>query len=146
VTATDGSAIGNPGPAGWAWVTDDGRRGFGAVRHSTNNRMELRAVIGLLEATAETELLVVLVDSQYAMNIFTKWLPGWRQKGMRNSRGKPVLNQDLIERVDALLRGRQVEFKWVRGHDGNALNEAAHELAYGEGRRVAARLAAEQSG
>ena len=143
VAATDGSAIGNPGPAGWAWVTEDGRRGFSGARHSTNNRMELRAVIELLESVPASEPLVILVDSQYVIDIFTQWLPGWRQKGMRNSRGMPVKNQDLIERVDALLSDRQVEFQWVRGHDGQGLNEEADQLANGEARKVAARLAAE---
>ena len=143
LAATDGSAINNPGPAGWAWVTEDGRRGFSGARHSTNNRMELRALIELLEATPASERLVILVDSQYVIDIFTKWLPGWRLKGMRRAGGKAVKNQDLIEMADDLLRDRQVEFRWVRGHDGNDLNEAADELANGEAHRVAARIAAE---
>jgi ribonuclease HI len=140
VAATDGSALGNPGPAGWAWVTDDGREGCAGARHSTNNRMELRAVIELLQAMDPSEPLTIQADSEYVVNIFTKWLEGWRKRGMRTSEGKPVENQDLIEYIDALLKGRQVTFEWVRGHAGHGLNERADAMANGAARRAAAKL------
>lgn len=143
VAATDGSAIGNPGPAGWAWVTEDGREGFAGARHSTNNRMELRAVLELLLGTDNDEPLVVQTDSEYVVNIFTKWLEGWRSRGMRTAARKPVENRDLIERIDSLLRGRKVEFEWVRGHAGHVLNERADALANGAARRAEDRLAVE---
>lgn len=143
LAATDGSALGNPGPAGWAWVTSDGREGFAGARKSTNNRMELRALLELLQAIPSDEDLQVSVDSEYVVNIFTKWLEDWRKRGMRNSRNKPVENQDLIERIDALLQGREVLLEWVRGHAGHPLNERADQLANQAARRAADRLAGE---
>lgn len=140
IAATDGSALGNPGPGGWAWVTDDGREGSSGARHSTNNRMELRAVLELLAATEPVEPLVIQTDSQYVANIFTKWLAGWRKKGMRTASGKPVENVDLIEEIDALLKGRIVTFEWVRGHSGHELNERADALANGAAMRAAEKL------
>lgn len=124
-------------------MTEDGREGFAGARHSTNNRMELRALIELLQAINTDELLTVSIDSEYVINIFTKWLPTWRARGMRNSRNKAVENQDLIEIADRLLQGRTVQFEWVRGHAGHALNERADELANGAARRAAVRLARE---
>ena len=143
LAATDGSALGNPGPAGWAWVTDDGRQGFAGARHSTNNRMELRAVLELLLATNGDERLAIQTDSEYVVNIFTKWLGGWRRRGMRTARRKPVENTDLIERIDTLLQSRKVEFEWIRGHAGHPLNEKADGLANRAARRAAERLARE---
>ena len=142
VAATDGSALGNPGPGGWAWVTEDGRHACAGARHSTNNRMELRAVYELLRATSPDEPLTIQTDSVYVVNIFTKWLAGWRTRGMKTSSRKPVENTDLIEPIDSLLAGRQVTFEWVRGHAGHPLNERADALANGAARRAAERIAA----
>jgi ribonuclease HI len=91
--------------------------------------MELRALIELLESSDPTEGLRISVDSQYVMKIFTEWLPRWRERGMRTSKNKPVENIDLIERADGLLTDRQIEFEWVRGHDGHPMNEHADRLA-----------------
>ncbi|WP_084627007.1 RNase H family protein [Pseudoclavibacter soli] len=128
--AADGSALGNPGPAGWAWVIDDQRWAAGGWPHATNNRGELQAVIELLRATAAAdEPLRVLCDSQYVINSVTKWMPGWKRRGWKKSDGKPVLNRDLLEQLDEALTGRQVRFEWVKGHAGHPLNEAADRHA-----------------
>lgn len=126
--AADGSSLDNPGPAGWAWYVDDDHWAAGGWPRGTNNMGELMAVLDLLRATAP-EPLTVLCDSQYAINCCTKWLPGWKRKGWRKADGKPVLNRDLLEQLDAELAGRQVSFEWVRGHSGHPLNEAADQRA-----------------
>lgn len=132
VAATDGSSLGNPGPAGWAWVTTDGREGFAGARRSTNNRMELRAVLELLLAMERTDQLVVHTDSACVIGVFTEWLDAWRRRGMRTSSNKPVANIDLIERIDQLLQGRDVRFEQVAGHAGHPLNEKADALGWGQ--------------
>jgi ribonuclease HI len=110
VAATDGSALGNPGPAAWAWVLEDGRQDWASVCHSTNNRMELRAVLELL-GDISAPSLVIQCDSQYVINVFTQWLPDWRRRGMRTSSRKPVENQDLIVAIDGLLQGHDVTWE-----------------------------------
>lgn len=128
--AADGSALGNPGPAGWAWYVDDDTWAAGGWPHGTNNQGELMAVIDLLEATAGTpDDLRILCDSQYVINAVTKWMPGWKRKGWRKSDGSPVQNLDLLKRLDAALSGRSYAFEWVRGHAGHELNEAADARA-----------------
>lgn len=129
--AADGSALGNPGPAGWAWYIDDQTWRAGGWPHGTNNMGELKAVLDLLEATAvdADQHLHVLCDSQYVINSVTKWMPGWKRKGWRKKDGKPVLNVDLLKAIDAALVGRSVEFEWVKGHAGHAMNEAADKRA-----------------
>lgn len=129
--AADGSALGNPGPAGWAWVIDDGQWRAGGWPRATNNQGELMAVLDLLRETAhvaETPLHV-LCDSQYVINSVTKWMPGWKRKGWRKADGKPVLNLELLKELDEELRGRKVTFEWVKGHAGHPLNEAADTRA-----------------
>lgn len=124
--AADGSALGNPGPAGWAWFIDDSRWRAGGWPRATNNQGELMAVIDLLHATEGlNDDIHILCDSQYVINSVTQWMPGWKRRGWRKSDGKPVLNRDLLERLDTALHGRQVTFEWVRGHTGHPLNEAA---------------------
>ena len=131
----DGSALGNPGPAGWAWYIDDSNWQAGGWENSTNNRGELSAIIKLLEATADTDHdLSILADSQYAINSITKWLPGWKKKGWKKADGKPVNNQDLMIQLDELMSaakaaGRKITYQWVKGHDGHPLNEAADSRA-----------------
>jgi ribonuclease HI len=126
VAAADGSALGNPGPAGWAWYVDDDHWSAGGWPHGTNNMGELMAVIDLLESTAHVDDdLRILCDSQYVINSVTKWMPGWKRKGWRKSDGSPVLNRELLERLDRALHGRTCTFEWVKGHAGHALNEAA---------------------
>lgn len=129
--AADGSALGNPGPAGWAWYIDDRQWRAGGWPRATNNQGELMAVIDLLDATAHraSEPLVVLCDSQYVINSVTQWMPGWKRRGWRKADGKPVLNRELLERLDEALQGRQVRFEWIKGHAGHPLNEAADDRA-----------------
>ena len=125
--AADGSALGNPGPNGWAWYIDDANWAAGGSPHGTNNQGELQAVLELLRATSVVagEKLVIECDSRYVIDSVTKWMPGWKRKGWRKSDGGPVLNRDLLEGIDVELRGRDVSFTWVKGHAGHPLNEAA---------------------
>lgn len=128
--AADGSALGNPGPNGWAWYIDDDRWAAGGSPHGTNNQGELQAVLELLRATAGVdEKLVIECDSRYVIDSVTKWMPGWKRRGWRKSDGGPVLNRELLEGIDEAIRGRDVEFTWVKGHAGHPLNEAADERA-----------------
>ncbi|KRE76216.1 MULTISPECIES: ribonuclease HI family protein [Micrococcaceae] len=129
--AADGSALGNPGPAGWAWYVNDDCWRAGGWPHGTNNQGELMAVLDLLRATAHLpgEDLRILCDSQYVINSITKWMPGWKRKGWRKADGKPVLNVELLKELDRELAGRVYTFEWVKGHAGHELNEAADERA-----------------
>lgn len=128
--AADGSSLGNPGPAGWAWYVDDDCWASGGWPVGTNNMGELMAVLDLLRQTAHLdEPLHVLCDSQYAINVVSKWTRGWKKKGWKKADGKPVLNVDLVKALDEAMQGRTVTFEWVRGHNGHAMNEAADARA-----------------
>lgn len=129
--AADGSALGNPGPAGWAWYVNDDCWRAGGWPHGTNNMGELMAVLDLFHSTAHLpgEDLHILCDSQYVINSVTKWMPGWKRKGWRKSDGKPVMNVELLKEIDQALVGRKYRFEWVRGHAGHDLNEAADDRA-----------------
>lgn len=128
--AADGSALGNPGPAGWAWYVDEQRWAAGGWPHATNNQGELKAVLELFRATAHLDDdLRILCDSQYVINSVTKWMPGWKKRGWKKADGKPVLNRELLEELDAAMVGRRYRFEWVKGHAGHPLNEAADSRA-----------------
>lgn len=131
IAAADGSALGNPGPAGWAWYVDDSCWRAGGWPHGTNNQGELMAVLDLFRSTAHVphEELLILCDSQYVINCITKWMPGWKRKGWRKADGKPVLNVDLLKDIDQAIVGRKYTFEWVKGHAGHDLNEAADDRA-----------------
>jgi ribonuclease HI len=131
VAAADGSALGNPGPAGWAWYVDDDHWAAGGWPHGTNNQGELKAVIDLFQATAHLadHELQVLCDSQYVINAVTKWMPGWKRRGWRKADGSPVMNVELLKELDAAISGRRYGFEWVKGHAGHSLNEAADQRA-----------------
>ena len=131
IAAADGSALGNPGPAGWSWYIDDDTWAAGGWKKSTNNRGELMAVADLLASTSHRadEELRILCDSQYVINSVTKWMPGWKKKGWKKRDGKPVLNVDILSVIDQLMQGRNVRFEWVKGHAGHDMNEAADERA-----------------
>jgi len=143
--AADGSALGNPGPAGWAWYVDDDRWDAGGWKHATNNIGELTAVLELLRATAHLDDdLLILCDSQYVINCVSKWMPGWKKKGWKKADGKPVMNLELLKEIDEAIVGRRFRFEWVKGHAGHPLNEAADARAraaseaYSRGGRVPA--------
>ncbi|MBB6404409.1 ribonuclease HI family protein [Arthrobacter sp. AZCC_0090] len=131
IAAADGSALGNPGPAGWAWYVNDSCWRAGGWPHGTNNQGELMAVLDLFRSTAHVphEELKILCDSQYVINCITKWMPGWKRKGWRKADGKPVLNVDLLKEIDQAIIGRKYTFEWVKGHAGHDLNEAADDRA-----------------
>jgi len=136
VAACDGASKGNPGPAGWAWVVADGdetptRWEAGPLGTATNNVAELTALERLLTAIAPDVPLEIRMDSQYAMKAVTTWLPGWKRKGWKTASGKPVANQELVARIDELLDGRSVEFRYVPAHqvDGDRLNDFADRAA-----------------
>lgn len=131
IAAADGSALGNPGPAGWAWYIDPDRWASGGWPKGTNNQGELTAVLDLLRSTAGIEDdLLIYCDSMYVINSLTKWLPGWKRKGWRKGDGKPVLNVEIMKALDKALCGRRVRFEWVKGHSGHPLNEEADRLAH----------------
>ncbi|MGW9632157.1 RNase H family protein [Agromyces sp. NPDC055520] len=130
IAAADGSALGNPGPAGWAWYVDDSCWAAGGWKHATNNQGELKAVLELFRATAHLDdELLVQCDSQYVINSVTKWMPGWKRKGWRKADGKAVMNVELLQEIDEAIAGRRYRFEWVKGHIGHPLNEAADTRA-----------------
>ena len=128
--AADGSSLGNPGPAGWAWYVDEDAWDAGGWPQGTNNLGELTAILRLLEATAETgEELHILADSQYAINVVSKWRLGWKKRGWTKADKKPIKNLELIQEIDRAMEGRRVTFEWVKGHAGHHMNERADDLA-----------------
>jgi ribonuclease HI len=127
---TDGSCIGNPGPGGWAWAVPDGPYASGAEPESTNQRMEVTAVLEALRALDGP--LHVVSDSTYVVNCFRdRWWEGWRRRGWRNTAGKPIANRDLWEPLIGLVvdAGRSVRFSWVKGHAGDVMNDRVDRLA-----------------
>lgn len=127
---TDGSCLGNPGPGGWAWAVPGGRFASGADPRTTNQRMEVTAVLRAVEALDGP--LWVMSDSTYVVNCFRdRWWEGWRRRGWRNTAGKPVANRELWEPLVALVveGERPVAFGWVKGHSGDAMNDLVDELA-----------------
>ncbi|AUY53304.1 ribonuclease H [Streptomyces sp. CB01881] len=136
IAACDGAAKGNPGPAAWAYVVADSagapqRWEAGPLGHSTNNVGELTALERLLAATDPAVPLEVRLDSTYTRDSVTKWLKGWKRNGWKTAAGKPVANQELIQRIDGLLDGRDVTFVYVPAHqvDGDPLNALADKAA-----------------
>ena len=122
---TDGSCLGNPGPGGWACVFGDGHRLCGGETHTTNNRMEMTAVIRALERNRH---ITIVTDSKYVKDGVEKWIGGWKQRDWKTSTGAPVKNQDLWKRLDSLL-AVDTRWEWVRGHTGDPGNEQADTLA-----------------
>lgn len=143
---TDGSCIGNPGPGGWAWVATDGREGSGADPATTNQRMELLAIQYALREHPDATTVLIVTDSRYSIDCLTTWLPGWVRRDWVNSKNEPVKNRDVIEATAALMAGRSVEFRWVKGHAGTALNERADSLASTAARSIAGASRAATSG
>jgi ribonuclease HI len=130
VVFTDGACRGNPGPGGWAWAVDGGRSDSGGEPHTTNQRMEVTAVLRALQSLPGP--LQVVSDSTYVVNCFRdRWWQGWQRRGWRNTQGKPVANQDLWKELIPLVTeaGRPVTFAWVKGHSGDRMNDLVDLLA-----------------
>ena len=143
---SDGACRGNPGPGGWAYIlrhpaTGTEKEGSGGQAETTNNQMELMAVIAGLAALKHRSEVEVITDSNYVAKGCSEWLAGWKKNGWRRREGKtwkPVKNVELWQRLDELLAAHQVRFTWIRGHSGHPENERCDELA------VAAALVAAQ--
>ena len=129
---SDGACSGNPGPGGWGTLLRFGGREkelSGYDPETTNNRMELIGAIAGFEALTRPCLVELTTDSQYVKKGITEWIDGWVKRGWKNSQKKPVANRDLWERLLELTEPHQVEWHWVRGHDGHAENERCDALA-----------------
>ena len=134
VVYTDGACSGNPGPGGWAWaVAPDGAvNGSGGEAHSTNQRMEVMAAWKALQNFEDEDRTIVIVsDSTYVVKCFNDgWWKGWLRRGWRNSQNQPVANRDLWEPFIDLVNTRgRVEFRWVKGHSGDPMNDLVDRLA-----------------
>lgn len=129
---TDGACSGNPGPGGWGallrWNGHE-KELKGGEADTTNNRMEMMAVIKALAAVKKTSKVEIYTDSKYVMQGITEWLEGWKARGWKTAAKKPVKNQDLWQQMDMAVSKHNVSFHWVKGHDGHPENERADELA-----------------
>jgi ribonuclease HI len=129
---TDGACSGNPGPGGWGAILTYGHHRkelSGGEGYTTNNRMELMAAIMVLETLNRPSTLIIHTDSQYVKGGITGWIHGWKRNGWKTADKKPVKNEDLWQRLDGALARHNVEWRWVKGHAGNPMNERADELA-----------------
>lgn len=129
---TDGACRGNPGPGGWAALLrygDTEKVIKGAEADTTNNRMEMMAAIEALAALTRPSRIALTTDSQYLRQGISDWLPRWKANGWRTAAKKPVKNQDLWERLDAVAVGHQIEWHWVKGHSGHPENELVDSAA-----------------
>ncbi len=131
---TDGACKGNPGPGGWGVLMLSGgaeKELFGGELGTTNNRMELMAVIQALQALKRPCAVTLHVDSQYVLKGITEWRPGWKRKGGRTAAGQPGKNVELCQQLEKLVAegGHAIDWRWVRGHNGDAGNERADVLA-----------------
>jgi ribonuclease HI len=135
VVFTDGACSGNPGPGGWAWAVEpDGvPSGSGGEPHTTNQRMELRAVLEALRGLgvgSEAGPIEVVSDSTYVVKCFhDRWWANWQRNGWRNSKKEPVANADLWKPLIELVQSGDVTFRWVKGHSGDRMNELVDALA-----------------
>jgi ribonuclease HI len=134
VIYTDGACKGNPGTGGWGAVLRSGanvKELYGGERQTTNNRMELMAVIQALHALKRPCAVTLWVDSLYVLKGMTEWMPSWKARGWRTADKKPVKNVELWQQLDELVtqRGHVIDWHWVRGHNGDPGNERADELA-----------------
>ena len=131
---TDGACKGNPGPGGWGVLLqagDEEQELFGGELGTTNNRMEMMAVIKALQALGRPHAVTLFLDSQYVLKGVTEWLPGWKARGWRTAAKAPVKNVDLWLQLDELVSKSEhrIEWRWVRGHNGDPGNERADALA-----------------
>lgn len=128
---TDGACRGNPGPGGWAWASDADTFASGCESKTTNQRMELMAVLEALRENTEGPIEIVS-DSTYVVKCFNdKWHEGWLRRGWKNSQGQPVANRDIWEPLFALVlnSSRSITFSWVKGHSGDVMNDLVDALA-----------------
>jgi len=128
---TDGSCLGNPGPGGWAFIASDGTQiveRSGAEADTTNNRMELMAVLRALTAIKNPKV-EIHTDSQYVKNGMQTWMKGWKKNGWKTADKKPVKNQDLWMALDERSAEKEIHWVWVRGHNGDEMNERTDVLA-----------------
>jgi len=129
---TDGACRGNPGPGGWGvWLKrgDTEKELFGGELETTNNRMELMAAIQALEALNYPCAVKLYSDSKYVLQGITEWMVNWKKRGWKTAAKKPVKNEDLWRRLDAVMQDHQIDWNWVKGHSGNMGNEKADQLA-----------------
>ena len=129
---TDGACSGNPGPGGWGAIlcwNDHEKELSGGEDETTNNRMEMMAVIKGLEALKKDSEVTIYTDSKYVKQGAEEWLEGWKARGWKSASKKPVKNQDLWEQIDSLLNTHSVTFIWVKGHAGHEMNERVDKLA-----------------
>lgn len=129
---TDGACSGNPGPGGWGAILrakGQEKELFGGEAQTTNNRMEMMAVIEALRAMKRPVAARVYTDSQYVMKGITEWIQGWKRRGWKTAGKEPVKNEDLWRTLDTLASQHKLEWHWVRGHNGHPENERADELA-----------------
>jgi ribonuclease HI len=128
---TDGSCIGNPGPGGWAAACDTIFTIKGGVKRSTNNIMEMTAVLNALKKCLELNEInvVIYTDSNYVKMGITTWIKNWKINGWKNAQGKPVANKELWVAIDTLVKDMNVEWKWVKAHNGEPMNELVDTLA-----------------
>ncbi len=129
---TDGACSGNPGPGGWGAIlrwNGHEKELSGGEGETTNNRMEMMAVIKAFEALSKASRVELYSDSKYVLQGISEWLEGWKARGWKTAGKKPVKNQDLWQRLDELIVGHEVSYHWVKGHDGHPENERADALA-----------------
>ena len=129
---TDGACRGNPGPGGWGAVlrfNDQEKELYGGEADSTNNRMELTAVIRALQELSRGCRVEVTTDSKYVIQGITEWMEGWKRRGWKTAARKPVLNQDLWQQLDEEVSRHDINWHWVKGHSGHPENERADSLA-----------------
>ncbi len=129
---TDGACRGNPGPGGWGALLIYGSRQktlHGGEAETTNNRMELTAAIEALNALRSRSIVTLYTDSKYVMDGINEWMPNWKKRDWRTAARKPVKNKDLWQALDEAVERHDIDWRWVKGHDGNPGNEMADELA-----------------
>lgn len=138
---TDGACSGNPGPGGWAYIlkhpaSGKAREGHGAERETTNNRMELRAVIEGLSALKAPSRVELTSDSKYVLDGLKEWLDQWKRRGWKTASKQPVKNQDLWETLDELRKRHDIRFHWIKGHNEHPENERCDFLAVEAYRKI----------
>jgi len=129
---TDGACSGNPGAGGWGAILlykEHKKEISGSQANTTNNQMELKAVIEALKSLKKPSQIIIYTDSVYVKDGITKWIINWRKNGYRNANKKPIKNLELWQELDSLNSLHQIEYKWIKGHSGNKYNEIADQLA-----------------